>query len=223
LIAAELLVGVRIRRGVAVAAIAVALLATLANGAELHRQYAGLTQFERKQRADLAALEIDRDQIDPAFSLTEENSGVDYLGFLDAGSYYSAVDAFGSPAYTPAELAGAAEDARGAADKVFAAALGVQLERGGGRPGGSCTTLDLGRTPQAAPVPPAGVVVSAAPASEVVLRLRRYASETFPVRLGALGSGRSAALRIPADNSTQPWQLGLKGRGRAEVCPLEES
>ena len=47
---------------------------------------------------------------------------------LDAGSYFSAIDAHGSPAYTPDELAGASDRARMSADKVFAAALGIGLE-----------------------------------------------------------------------------------------------
>ena len=85
-------------------AVAVAALAALSNVPELHTAYKGLTGFGRLQPADLAALELTRDVVDPGFALTEQNSGVDYLGFVDAGSYLSAVDAFGSPAYTPEEL-----------------------------------------------------------------------------------------------------------------------
>ena len=70
------------------------------------------------------------------FELTEENSGVDYLGIVDAGSYFSAIDAFGSPAYTPDELAAAPDAARVAADRVFAAALGLGLHRRRRRPPG---------------------------------------------------------------------------------------
>lgn len=224
LIAAELLAGLRIRRWAAVAVVGVALLAALSNVAELHARWAGLTQFGRMQRADLAALEIDRDHIDPGFELTEQNSGVDYLGFLNAGSYFSAVDDFGSPAYTPAELAAAAEDARGAADKVFAAALGVGLQRGHpAAVAGSCTATKLSAARSAATLAAPGVVLRAETGGAVAVRLRRYASETFPVRLGSVAAGRSATLRIVADGSSEPWELGLSGRGRVAVCELEAS
>ena len=82
----------------------------------------GLAGFAQQERGGLAALELARGQVSPDLELTEQNSGVDYLGLLDAGSYFSAIDAYGSPAYTPAELASAPEPARVSADMVSAAA-----------------------------------------------------------------------------------------------------
>ena len=84
----------------------------------------GSQGIAQQERGGLAALELTRGRVSPGFELTQQNSGVDYLGFLDAGSYFSAIDAYGSPAYTPAELATAPRPARVSADKVFAAALG---------------------------------------------------------------------------------------------------
>ena len=37
-------------------------------------------------------------------------------------------------------------------------------------------------------------------------RLRRYASEEFPVELGAVPAG-SSRLAIPSDRSDEPWEL----------------
>ena len=87
----------------------------------------GLANIAEQQRGGLAALELTRGEVADDFELTEENSGVDYLGIVDAASYFSAIDEFGSPAYTPDELAAAPDSARVAADRVFAAALGLGL------------------------------------------------------------------------------------------------
>ena len=130
LVAAELLRGMRIPRVGVIAALGVSALATLSNVSLLEDYSNALAGLAGQQRAGLAAVELARDPVDPGFLLTQENSDVDYLGELDAGSYISAVDSYGSPAYSPAELAAAAELSRAAADKVFAAALGLELAPG---------------------------------------------------------------------------------------------
>ncbi len=225
LIAAELLRGARIPRPAAIATVAVALLAGLSNVQELHTAYKGLTGFGRLQPADLAALELTRDVVDPELALTEQNSGVDYLGFVDAGSYLSAVDAFGSPAYTEPELAAADEDARAAADKVFAAALELELNPAGADGEGQCASVPLSPRPVDQPrllsVPPGGATIEAPAGHPVEVDARRYATEGFPVRLGEVGGGERALLAIPADGSEEPWELGLSGSGAPRVCAVE--
>ncbi len=216
LLAAELLRGVKVNRWAATAAMVVAALAALSNLSSLHTAWRGLTQFGQLQPAGLAALELTRDRVAPDFQLTEQNSGVDYLGLVDAGSYFSAVDAFGSPAYTPAELAEAPAQAREAADKVFGAALEIGLSPGPG--GGACSAIELGDQPRPVPIGPAGAAIRAPAAEPVAVRLRRYATDSFPVALGSVRAGRTAVVTIPPDGSGQPWQLGLSGSGRARVC-----
>jgi hypothetical protein len=219
MIAAELLRGVRVGRAATFAVICVAAIAAVSNLNYLHQFWDSIKRFGELQPANLAALEIGRDQIAPDFQLDEQNSGVDYLGELDAGSYYSAIDAIGSPAYTPDELADASEQARTAADQVFGAAYGLGLEAisGSATPAGRCTQAEA----ESSPVVPvgAGVVLHTDPGSEVQVRLRRYASATFPVDLGTLASG-TRQLTIPADSSSQPWQLELDGTGRVGICAL---
>jgi hypothetical protein len=218
LIAAELLRGVRVGRGAAVALVAVAAMAALSNANSLHTTWERLTPFGELQPAGLAALELTRDVVDPDLELTEENSGVDYLGFVDAGAYLSAVDAFGSPAYTPVELADAPEAAREAADRVFATALELELSPAAGARDTGCAAVGLGREARPAPVGTGGVTIEAPSAGPVQVRARRYASEGFPVDLGHIEAGRRAVLAIPADRSQQPWELGLAGAGTAYVC-----
>ena len=64
-----------------------ALAASLANVSRLKDSAHGLDGIAQQQRGGLAALELARDPLPPDLSLTQENSGVDYLGLLDAGSY----------------------------------------------------------------------------------------------------------------------------------------
>ena len=128
LVASELLRGARIGRWATAGILVVAVLATLSNFVRLRDAAAGLAGIAQQTRGGLAALELARDRVDPALELNQQNSDVDYIGLLDAGSYLSAVDAYGSPAYTAAELSSAPELARVAADKVSDAALGIHLQ-----------------------------------------------------------------------------------------------
>jgi hypothetical protein len=216
LVAAELANGLRVRRYAIIAVVATGVLAAIVNGDRLRQAANGLAGIAQQERGGLAALELARGQVSPGFELTEQNSGVDYLGLLDAGSYFSAVDAYGSPAYTPAELASAPEAGRAAADKVSAAALGVRLQPGGQARAGTCASLQAA-TGAVVGVPSEGVVLRAGgPGTQVTLR--RYASDSFPVVLGQLPAGQMELLRIPADRSPRTWSVQLRGGGRVTAC-----
>ena len=192
LIGAELLRGVRLDPKVAAAVLAVSITAAVSNVALLHDNWNGLRPFGQLQPADLAALEIARDRIDPEFELTQENSGVDYLGELDAGSYLSAADEFGSPAFTEPELAGAPEYARVAADQVFAAGLDLRLAPA---PGDSATGCERVRLQEGVPA-----VVTLAPGgaehqSAATGRRRRWTPAAMPPYRSRSLWGASAAAR----------------------------
>ena len=215
LVASELLRGARIGRWATAAVLAVALLATLSNFTRLRDAAGGLAGIAQQTRGGLAALELARDTVDPALELNQQNSDVDYIGKLDAGSYLSAVDAYGSPAYTKAELPSAPEPARIAADKVSGAALRIHLQPAPPGTAQRCVKVDAARGPTA-PVPTGGFVIRAQSAG-VKAGLRRYAS-TFPLSFGALPPGRPQLLQIPPDHSSVPWTLQLAGSGQAAVC-----
>jgi hypothetical protein len=191
-------------------------LAALTNGVRLRDAANGLSGIAQQQRGGLAALELARDTVDPAFLLTKENSGVDYLGWLDAGSYLSAIDDHGSPAYSPDELPTVPEPGRVSADMVSAAALEVELAPGAAA-GGACLRLDPGLEPAVFDVPAEGVVLRASRAGTEA-SLRRYASDSFPVALGPLEPRAPTLLRIPADRSSRPWALQLSGGGPVAAC-----
>ena len=217
LVASELLRGARIGRWATAAILAVAVLATLSNFTKLRDAAAGLAGTAQQTRGGLAALELARDTVDPALELDQQNSTVDYIDLLDAGSYLSAVDAYGSPAYTGAELPGAPEPARIAADKVSGAALRIHLQPAPPGIAQRCLRVDAARSPSA-PVPTGGFVIRAQTAG-VEAGLRRYSKTAFPLSFGTLPPGRPQLLQIPPDQSSVPWTLQLTGSGQAAVCP----
>ena len=217
LVASELLRGVRIGRWATAGILAVAVLATLNNFTLLRTPAGGLAGTAQQTRGGLAALELARDRVDPALELNQQNSDVDYIGLLDAGSYLSAVDAYGSPAYTAAELPSAPVRARIAADKVSGAALRIHLQPAAPGTTRRCLRVDAARSPSA-PVPTGGFVIRAQSAG-VEAGLRRYATTAFPLSFGTLPPGRPQLLQIPPDHSSVPWTLQLTGSGQAGVCP----
>jgi hypothetical protein len=209
LVAAELLRGVPIGRFATAAVLAVAVAAAVANGLRLSDATHSLGEIAQQTRGGLAALELSRDTVDPAFELTEDNSDVDYLGLVQAGAYLSAADADGSPAYTPSELEAAPEPARVAADKVFGAALGLRLS-----PASPAAERRCGEDPtppgESALVVPTDGLILRAERSGAQADLQRYA-DAYPVSLGPLPRSLPILLRIPADRSDRPWTLRLRG------------
>ncbi len=217
LVAAELARGVEPRRWVTVAVLAVALAASLANLSRLKDAAHGLEGIAQQQRGGLAALELARDTVSPDLELTQENSGVDYLGLLGAGSYLSAVDAFGSPAYTAAELQSAPEAGQVAGDMVSALALRVALVPAPDAPATGCVTVHPELQPAVIALPPQGVLLTASSTGTTVA-LHRFSSESFPVSLGTLPRGTQQQLRIQPDRSPQPWAVQLSGGGPVVAC-----
>jgi hypothetical protein len=220
LVAAELASGLRPGRGALALVFAVLGLSLLGNLLALRASHRDvLTPWAQAVRGGLAGLEIARDTVDSGFLLTRENSDRAYFDLVDAGSYLAAVDAFGSPAFNEAELQTAPAIARRAADKVIAAALGVAVAPLPERPSGRCLRSVGNRgTPRVLPLPPGGAALELGPGGGQA-RLRRYASEEFPVELGAVPAG-SSRLAIPSDRSDEPWELELVAEGPVSVCRL---
>jgi hypothetical protein len=222
LIGAELLRGVRLRPRLLWVAVVVVAAAVVSNGYFLWAAYKSYRSTSEIERADLGAVEIARDMVEPGFLLEEDIADTNYVT-VDAGSYLSARDAYGSPAYTPEEIAAAPEPARVAADKVLAAALRLQLAplpaAGAPRRLGSCSRARPAQGSAATvQLPPGGVVMRSRAPGPVAIRLRRFAP-LFPVELGALRTGAWAQLAIPRDRSERPWQMQLSGDGPVLVCP----
>ena len=215
---------------------AVAAIATAANISTLHDAYDAYRGTTSLVRSDLAALEIARDGVDPGFVLTPENSDFQFFNYVVAGPYLSAVDDFGSPAYSEAELASAPETGRVGADKVLNAALGIRYlplpalplpgpiaPRLVGPPGAHAARspgcIAVGAEPGGAVVlalPPGGALLDAPRGVAAELRLRRFASASFPINVATLRG--AARLDIPRDRSGRPWELQVGAMGKVTVC-----
>jgi len=237
LVAAELMRGVKLdRRAVRVAA-AIALAAVVGNTICLYRAYDSYLGTTEIIRADLAALEIARESVDPGLRLTESISETSFVG-VAAGPYLDAADELGSPAYTTEELQAAPARPRLAADQVLLNALGLALEPArppaetparaapaSGEPVAvprdGCVTVPRGSDPAPLVLPPGGAVVAATsePLSGIALTRFAPASEPGVAFPAAIAPGEAMAVRIPADLSGTPWKLWVSG-GEATVCGL---
>jgi hypothetical protein len=212
LIASELLRGVRPPLGALLLAAALTAVSVAANLAFLSDSYRIFWRPESEaSRSNLRALEIAA-PVNPSFV-----KGLQPFFYeMNAGALASAVDAWGSPAYSDSELAARPEANRVAADKTLGQALDLKLIPGASAhapcravsasPDGS-TGVELGP----------GTVSLEAAAKDVQVGLGRF-SDVYPVQVGPLQKGAAAQLRIPPDASDRPWRLGLIGRGRVVVC-----
>jgi hypothetical protein len=217
LIAAELARGARLpTRGVAIA-LGIAAASALSNASFLHNQYTAQRGASVVVRGNLAGLEIAADRVSPDFRLTPQNSGFQYFGQVDAGSFLSAADKFGSPGYGLDELPGAPDAAKAAADRVAAAADGVRLRPAPGQARG-CRGVPLPSTGiQVATLGPSRSLIRNLGKAPVHAFLARY-SALVSVDLGEIAPGSGVALAIPPDRSDVPWRLALMGPGRVSLC-----
>jgi hypothetical protein len=175
-------------------------------------------------RADTAALEIARRTVPADFQLSPEVAGTSALVDVSAGPYFEAIDEYGSPAYSEAELLTAPAIARHQADVVLSEALPLRAvispsgyEAAGGRE--NCVV----QSGQAAPedeiaVDPGLTRVEVAPGSPAHLSLRRFAEGEYPVSIAESPGGSVTVLHIPRDESPRPWELHVEAEQPVRVC-----
>jgi hypothetical protein len=227
LIAANLLHGVGFsKRALTVAAAATAVVVGL-NLVVLEQGRNALHQQALLTRVDTAAIEISRRTVAPDFQLTPEIAGTPTLVDVFAGKYLAAVDEYGSPAYSPAELAAAPEQGRRQADIVLAHALPLftvtdpdAYEPGSG--GAGCVTVTAG-SPAEVPLAAGSTKIELAPGGDAGFGLRRFAVGEYPVASADAPGGSVTTLRIPRDTLSRPWYLHLDAQQAARVCSRPRS
>ena len=231
----------KIRRPAVVAITVVAGLAVLSNLSYLRQARDSYLHTTELERAGLGAVEIARDTVEPGFLLKPELIETAFV-YVEAGRYLEVSDAYGSPAYSPEELATAPEYARLAADRALGAALRLTFTPGDEMPAGDEMPFVAGQAPQ--PVAPttartdgacvrvepsegAPAVLDLAPggaefetfgAGETTVSARRFATASFPITAGTMSGPDTATLTIPTDRSERPWQIGLVGSQPVRVC-----
>jgi len=224
LIAAELLRGVRWNRDALLVAAGVVLVAIVPNlgymktGGEWEREQSVFT------RADLAALEIARPTVDPAYVLSDpEVAGTASLGAVEAGKYFEAADRWGSAAYSVSELEAAPSVGRHYADVVLSRVLPLQTEvlpEPSHSLAGGCV-IQAADSPRDSEVElrPGLHRIELAPGPEAVFKLRRFASGEYPVVTEPSPGASVTLLRIPRDEAPNPWYLHVEASQQARVCP----
>jgi hypothetical protein len=221
LLAAELLRGVRIGRNALLIGGAVTLAAVASNLVPLKDGSDWLKNQTVLTKSDTAAIEIARRTVDPNFDLTPEVAGTGSLIDIQAGKYLEIEREFGSPAYTPSELASAPEVGRQQADIVLAKALPLSTESSAGiklNPSGRCTTITGGAEPSAARLSPGVTRIEVPPGPRASFSLRRFAASGYPVSTEGAQGDSTTRLRIPRDASPRPWYLHVVARQPVRVC-----
>jgi hypothetical protein len=225
LLAANLLQGVRFGKRALLVAGLVTIAAVASNLAPLKEGKDWLEGQTVLTRADLAAIEIAERTVDPSFGLTPEIAGTPSLIDVRAGEYLTAVREYGSPAYTPAELAGAPESGRAQADVVLANALPVATET---KPGAAttssrdgCVEIPGGAGASAPPLdlPPGVTTIELAPGGSATIGLRRFATNEYPLETEGVPGDSTTTLEIAPDRVGRPWQLRVEASQTATVCP----
>jgi hypothetical protein len=207
----------RLAVGGIVVAVGVSLLANIVTLNEGANQFRSAAQI---LRADLAAAEIARDDVDPQTPILQvEPVPVLRDLILPTGAYLSAADKFGSPAYSVAELESASDLAKQSADAQLARLLGLQTVPADARQPALGKCLRSTSTHFFTTVATGGITVLAEPGPPVTLELRRFARE-FVVQLRGVAGGSAARISIPPDSAPEKWQLrGTSTSGqRVQLC-----
>ncbi len=226
LIAAELLRGTRIDKRLLVAATAVTAAAAISGYIFLHDGYHLRKHQSDLVRAELAAVEIGR-----GHESGEVVNDPRVLVVDDASSYFSAVDAFGSPAISESQLAASREKDRVAADHILAPAERIKLgplapaDRHA-RAGARCHTWHGSQSGSAAVALGPGdytlrgrQLTGSTAQVGVPLEAARFA-DGASVNLGLLDPKAASALSVPPDNSNRPWRLFLPAASEITLCTL---
>jgi hypothetical protein len=225
LLLANLLEGVRFGRqallalgGLATAAVAVNLV-VLTDGRDVLEQQSALT------RGDLAAIEIAKRTVDPEFSLNTEVAGTTTLIDVQVGKYLPAVEDYGSPAYTPAELAAAPDYARRQADIVLSQALPLSTSTrlgayGGSDAGENCVKASPDAPPDSEmPISPGSTRIELSPGPRAEFTLRRFATREYPVVTEGAPGDSVTTLHVLRDGAPgYPWFLHVAATQPARVC-----
>jgi hypothetical protein len=241
LLAAELVAGLRLTRGLAIGVAAVLAVSLVANVDEM-REGGGYFRTEASyNRAELAALELVRNRVSPDTLVEEPSSALLPHGdmIISAGNYFDAIDDFGSPAYSEAELAAAGPLQRAAADQELGRVLGIgiapanrfgKVGAGAVRPGSVALNMAVQRQGHCVFLRPTPGFQGRATLILPRGSFRYGVDRTTQVRvaLGRFGDGFSvkpapvsgpATVAIPLDRSPRRWRALVQSSTPVIACP----
>jgi len=221
LLAVELLRGVRFGRK-ALTIMGVVTLAAVASNIHFFKD--GSDWLENQSvltKADLAGIEIARKQVAPEFELAPQIAGTPSLIDVFAGKYFEATDEFGSPAYTPQELANAPEPGPRQADLVISQALPLKTSTSPGidAPGKGCALGGGPGGPEDTTLESGVAKILVEPGPQVTISLARFAEGNYPVPTAGAAGDTTVRLTIPKDRSSVPWRVRVEAEQPVYVCP----
>jgi hypothetical protein len=221
-ILACLLSGARPRRNWLIAGAVLVLLAVGPNLVALREASKNYKKEAVLTRADTAAIEIARNSVEPLFELVPENAGTGALVNVYAAQYLEAVEEFGSPAYSLAELESAPPPGRLQADIVLFYALPVTVETTPGveKGGGGENCIDAGQAgAEEVRIGFGKTRIEVAPGDDAGLSMRRFAGPgEFPVGLPSAPGESTTVLTVPRDKAPNPWYLHVTADQMVRVC-----
>jgi hypothetical protein len=217
LIALELAAGARLSgRAIGFLAFATAAI-VLVNTPSLYHTRDILRDGTQYTRAELSAIEIARDTVQPSFAT---NDVAHFPAGIPAGVYLQAVDRYGSPAYTPAQISSAPDAVRVAADGVLvrAESLRLELTPGAVTKNGSCHTVDPTKSTRryVVELPATGLLVKAG-STNTQIGARRFA-QTGLTPLKPLRPGEEATLTAVHDRVSLPWRIAVTSKAAFVLC-----
>lgn len=224
--------GHRIRpAGAVVLALVVATICA-SNISMLNQRSKLWTENSSYVHSETGAVEIARDVVSPTFN-PENGFTIPIIGNhnlpIEAGSYLSAVDAFGSAADSPSGIERRPENIREATDYILAGAEQLKLVNGSrfDRHGPGCHSAADGSALGGFTIGPGDLQIQVAPGTAAQLQLRRFASNYRFVSYGnvppafhlpRLDSGRPLIIHIPRDRAGTPWHGRVVGGRDVVVC-----
>jgi hypothetical protein len=211
---------------------AAALAVIVANITMLDQRAGDQRKSSAYTAAEAGAMEVARNVVAPDFTpVNLLNVGFTGGGLsgVSAGPYFSAIDAFGSPADTPQAILRRPEEVREAADLIVANAERLALKPASGLPprNATCRSAQTGTGLAEATVGPGTLWVRVAPGTPAELQLRRFASAYRFLRQGnpppayhlpRLAAGTAMSLNLPQDRSSVPWRVRVVGGRRVRLC-----
>ncbi len=172
-------------------------------------------------KADLAGIDIARRHVAPEFELAPQIAGTPSLIDVFAGNYLEAEKEFGTPAYTPQELAEAPEPGRRQADVVISQALPLRTatSSGAGAPGEGCALAGGPEAPQDTTLAPGVTKILAQPGPQVTISLARFAEAgEYPVQTAGAPGDSTTLLTIPKDGFSVPWRVRIEAQQPVYIC-----
>lgn len=134
---------------------------------------------------------------------------------VPAEDYFAAVEAFGSPAFSEAELQGQDASLRLTADASLISASGVELS--GTPPVFGNTICRTADSTQSIKVAGGRFLLENRGASELIVNVARVADPPG-TWIGSVIADASAGLRLPVGSSSLPWVVSFGGTGPVGLC-----